>query len=55
MNAILKCFAIAGALAVAALSSGCASVSLDNDGGNGSQAQRPDFILSQLEADSRGK
>ena len=54
MKATLKSLAVAGALAFAALSSGCASLSLESEATNGSHAQRPD-IVSQLENDSRGK
>ena len=52
MKANLKSIAVLAILA--ALGSGCASVSVEGDGNNAS-GERPDYIVSQLEDGSRGK
>lgn len=52
MNAI-KGIKLVAAMIVAAVATGCASVSLDKDG-NGSH-DRPDNVIAQMQADSQGK
>jgi hypothetical protein len=54
MNAINKGFKALAAVILAAAATGCASVSLDNDGTNGA-SRNPDSVIAQMENDSRGK
>ena len=55
MKAINKGIKVIAAVILAAAATGCASVSLDNDGANGASRGQPDQLIAQMENDSRGK
>lgn len=50
MNATIKGIKLVAAMIVAAVATGCASVSLDKDG-NGGSHDRPDSLIAQMQAD----
>ena len=55
MKAINKGIKVIAAVILAAAATGCASVSLDNDGTGNGASRNPDSVIAQMENDSRGK